>query len=78
MLTLKSFFQAIAFFELSKPEHKELLAESHFKAGTLLKSKAETKDPRFAGLELDELAVEIAVSIYARLDTSKGFLISNE
>ncbi|GAM36139.1 transaldolase [Talaromyces pinophilus] len=52
--------QAIALFELSKPEHKELLAESHLRAGTLLKSMAETKDPRFAGIELDELAVEIA------------------
>jgi hypothetical protein len=55
--------QAIAFFELSKPEHKELLAESHLNAGTFLRSMAETKDPRFAGLELDELAVEIAVCI---------------
>ncbi|KUL84980.1 hypothetical protein ZTR_07860 [Talaromyces verruculosus] len=52
--------QAIALFELSKPEHKELLAESHLRAGILLKSMAETKDPRFAGIELDELAVEIA------------------
>ncbi|EED18057.1 transaldolase, putative [Talaromyces stipitatus ATCC 10500] len=52
--------QAIAFFELSKPEHKELLAESHLRAGSLLKSMAETKDPRFAGIELDELAIEIA------------------
>ncbi|KAH8702264.1 putative transaldolase [Talaromyces proteolyticus] len=52
--------QAIAFAELSKPERKELLAESHFKASTLLRAMAETREPRFVGIELDELAVEIA------------------
>ncbi|KAL1991908.1 hypothetical protein VTN49DRAFT_5216 [Thermomyces lanuginosus] len=52
--------QAIVYAELSKPEHKSLLSDSVVDAAAVRKATAESQDPRFAGLELDELAVEIA------------------
>lgn len=45
--------QAIAYGELSKPKHKELITSSVAEARNLLS--------RFPGLPLEELAVEIAV-----------------
>ena len=49
------------FFELSKPEHTKLVAESHSIAETLLKARETSRDPRFLGLDVNELAIEIAV-----------------
>jgi hypothetical protein len=45
--------KAIAYGELSKPEHIELIRTSISDANDLL--------PRFTGVTLEELAVEIAV-----------------
>jgi hypothetical protein len=45
--------QAIAYGELSKPEHRELITSSISEAKNLLS--------RFSGLSLEDLAIEIAV-----------------
>lgn len=53
--------QAIAFFELSKPKHEQLLADAIHTAAKFIGKERNPEYHYFEGVTLEEIAVEIAV-----------------
>lgn len=53
--------QAIAFFELSKPKHEQLLADAISTAAKFVSKEHNSEYHYFEGVTLEEIAVEIAV-----------------